>query len=62
LHNNIKLDIIFSLTPADNRRALKFLKKNGMTIVSKFLELISHGEESKNDVILSLICRNEKKQ
>lgn len=56
-------DTLLGLTPASNKLALKFLKKNGMEVVGKIPGLISDNARDKSiDGVISYLPRSQKKK
>jgi hypothetical protein len=57
-HGDKRLDTLLGITPADNKLALRFLTKIGMTVVGKIPGLICDaGIEKGDDAILSCLSR-----
>jgi hypothetical protein len=56
-------DTLLGLTPASNKLALKFLRKNGMEVVGKIPGLIFDNAKNKSiDGIISYLSRSQKKK
>jgi hypothetical protein len=59
-HGEHRLDVLLGLTPANNKLAIKFLLKNGMTVSGKVPGLLyDAGAEAPADGIFSYIQRNK---
>ena len=60
VHGEHRIDVLLGLTPANNKLAVKFLLKNGMTVSGKVPGLLyDAGAEATEDGIFSYIQRNK---
>jgi len=58
-YDQFTIDVILGLTPANNKLAIKFLLKNGMTILGKIPGLLyNYTEDTTTDGIISFKHRN----
>ena len=60
-YGQFTLDVLLGLTPANNKLAIKFLLKNGMTVLGKIPGILyNYTEDTPMDGILSFKHRNGK--